>query len=96
MRYFPIGAAAIAAALLMHQDALAESFSERWSALARKSQASVDAVAVAMPQIAKVKKTESRRFKYSRRHRVRAGRGMRHREWYKGGKRWHYVYSRRR
>jgi hypothetical protein len=96
----PLQAAVVAAAIFVNHDARAEDFNERWGALARNSQASVDAAA---PVAQQEKKAESQRFaaaetkRYSRarRHRFHSG-NTRHREWYKGGKKWRYVYSRRR
>lgn len=93
-------AAVVVAAILINQDGRAEDFNERWSGLARNSQASVD---TAPPAAAEEKKAEAKpvvqsRTRYTRRrgYRGRSSRGTRHREWYKGGKKWHYVYSRRR
>lgn len=94
-------AAAIAAAsLLLSVEAHAMTFDERWKSLFTDSEVAGDAVAAKAEMVLRVERparAEQRRAYRQRASRHRAGgRGERRREWYKGGKKWHYVYARRR
>lgn len=98
MKCPPLRVAVVAAAIFVSHDARAESFNERWGALARNSQASVDAAppAAAKTEAEVRRTTRAEKRSYARSRSYRVSRGVRHREWYKGGKKWRYVYSRRR
>ncbi len=74
--------------------ASAVTFDERWKSLFGVSEVITEAVS-AKAEYVRTKKAE-RPARHARRSSVRRGRMVRHREWYKGGRKWHYVYKRRR
>ena len=90
-------AAAIAAAsLLLSVDALAMTFDERWRSLFAESEVSGEAVAAKAEMIRGAARPARVHRHRAARHRVSHRRGERRREWYKGGKKWHYVSTRKR
>lgn len=77
----------------------AVSFDERWKSLFGVSEVITEAVSAKaeLVRTKEIKKpTRHARRHYARRHSARRGKVVRVREWYKGGKKWHYVYKRRR
>lgn len=88
-------AAAVAMAMIISTTAIAETFNERWSPVMRESQARAAEAGMAKPDVRRQARAKVERRVRTRRHHLRSSRGSRHRQWYKGGKKWHYVYSRR-
>lgn len=83
-----------AAALLSSSNAFALSFDERWKSLFADSEVAGDAVSAKAEMVRRIERPA--RAQRHRAYRHRAARGERRREWYKGGKKWRYVYARRR
>lgn len=99
MRTVGLRAAIAAATLFLSCDAFALSFDERWKSLFSDSEVAGEAVAAKaeMTPQARAERTHRRASRHhARSYRTSSRRGERHREWYKGGKRWHYVYARKR
>jgi hypothetical protein len=85
-----------AASLLWACNAFALSFDERWKSLFSEAEVTGERVAAKAELVRRAERPERVQRHRAHRHRFRTSRGERRREWYKGGKKWHYVYARKK